>query len=515
MRIEHSIKNISMSIVSQVVIILLGFLSRKIFLDSLGSEYLGINGLLSNIISAMVLIEGGIGISIVYNLYKPLADDDRKQIIALVQLYKKAYRLLALVLLIISFVMYPYIYRLIGTNIKSTEIFIVYSLFVSKSIISYIYSYRWALINADQRGYVLAKNNLLFQVISMIGKIVILLLTSNYILYLIIEFILFFIQNFTNARIVNRRYPYINTTEKYNLNNEVKNDIKNKVKAMFIQNIGNYAIFSTDNILISAFINVGSVGLYSNYTMIMGQVSSLFGSVIGGIGNSVGNLIATEGKDKTLNIFNICYFVSFWIYSLSAIILYNLVEPFISWWLGSKYLLGEFTFIVLIMNYYIDGMKNPIVTFKIKSGIFTEDKYASVIEGVINLIFSMIFIKYFGLAGVFLGTTISYLFLSFWNHPRLVYKKVFNKCPSEYFVKYIKFLLIAIITGYMTTIVCSALISGYTFISLILRGIICLVVINTIYILVFYNTNEFKFLLNVVKSIISRVFYSLKIYNLN
>ena len=505
MRTEHSIKNISMSIISQIVIILLGFLSRKIFLDSLGSEYLGINGLLSNVISAMVLIEGGIGISIVYNLYKPLADDDKEQIIALVQLYKKAYRSLAIILLIISIGIYPYVYRIIGNNIESVEIFIVYTLFVSKSIISYLYSYKWALINADQRGYILAKNNLLFQVISMIGKIIILLLTQNYILYLVLEFILFFIQNCVNSRIVNIRYQYIRTKQKHNLNTDAKIDIKNKVKAMFIQNIGNYAIFSTDNILISAFINVSSVGLYSNYTMIMGQVSSLFGSIIGGIGNSIGNLIATEGKEKTFNIFNISYFISFWIYSFSAIVLFNLVEPFISWWLGSEYLLDKFTFIVLIINYYINGMKSPIVTFKIKSGIFTEDKYAPVIEGVINLIFSVIFIRYFGLAGVFLGTTASYLFLSFWNHPRLVYKQVFNKHYSEYFAKYIKFLFIALISGYITTITCSSLISGHTFLSLILRGCICLIIPNLIYIFIFYKTEEFMYLWNIIKPIFMKV----------
>ena len=324
MRIEHSIKNISMSIISQVVIILLGFISRKIFINSLGSEYLGINGLLTNVLSAMVLIEGGIGISIVYNLYKPLAEDDRPKIIALIKLYKKAYFVLAIIMLCISYSLYPFLNKLMKTDSDIPGLGIVYFLFVMKSVCSYLYAYKWAIINSDQRGYHLAKNNLIFQVISMISKIIILLISKSYILYLIIEFIIFIIQNNVNSRLVDKLYPYLKTKENYTIDYETKNSIKKNVKAMFIQNIGSYAIHSTDNIIISSIINVSVVGIYSNYTMIIGQLSSLVSSIIGGISNSVGNLIATESTEKVYSVFKISYFISFWVYSFSTIFLYNL-----------------------------------------------------------------------------------------------------------------------------------------------------------------------------------------------
>ena len=215
MRTKNSIKNIYFSIVTQVVITLLGFLSRKIFLDNLGSEYLGINGLLTNVLSMLSLVEGGIGTSIVYNLYKPLSDDDESKIIALVQLYKKLYGMLAVVIFLLSMCLYPFLGILIKEGTSIPYLGIVYFIFVVKNIISYLNAHKWSLINADQKEYVLAKYNLIFNVITTVSKIVILLLTNNYIVYLLIELTIFVMQNIWNGKVVNKRYRYKNK-EKFN-----------------------------------------------------------------------------------------------------------------------------------------------------------------------------------------------------------------------------------------------------------------------------------------------------------
>lgn len=500
MRTKHSLRNISISIFSQVIIILLGFLSRKVFLDNLGTEYLGVNGLLTNILSSMVLIESGIGISIVYNLYKPLAENDKDKIIALVQLYKKAYLILALLMGGLSLILYQFLDKIIQGDNSVKGLGFVYFLFVAKSIVSYLYAYKWALINADQRGYILAKNNLIFQVISMIGKMLILILTKKYLVYLLVEFILFIGQNTINSIIINNRYKYINTKKKYKIDGKTRINIVKNVKAMFIQNIGSYLIFSTDNILISSMISISLVGIYSNYTMIMGQLTALLQPVIGGIGNSVGNLIATESNEKSYSIFEITFLISFWIYSFAAIFLYNLLEPFINWWLGEGYLLGRVTFIILICNFYLTGMRDSIGTFKAKAGLFANDKYVPLIEGVVNLILSIIFIKYLGLPGVFLGTTCSYLMFSFWNQPRIVYKEYFKKPVCIYFNKYIFFTVLAVSMGMIVSLICNCLFSGYSFISLVLRGLVCIGMVNIVYLFIFFRTKEFRYLFEIFKN---------------
>ena len=332
MRTKNSIKNICISILTQIVITLLGFVSRKVFIDNLGTEYLGINGLLSNVLSMLSLVEGGIGTSIVYNLYKPLAENDEPRIIALVQLYKKLYGILAIIIFGLSLTLYPFLGILMKDGSTVTSINIIYFIFVSKNIISYLNAHKWSLINADQKGYVLAKYNLIFNILTTVSKIIVLVVTNNYILFLLIEIAIFVIQNLWNGKVVNERYPYIKTKKKYTIDKEIKSNLITNVKALFLHNIGSYCVLGTDNILISTFISVKAVGLYSNYTMIIGQLSSLLNPIVGGIGASVGNLIATENKEKNYEIFNVTYLINFWIYGVCVIFLYNLLEPFINWW---------------------------------------------------------------------------------------------------------------------------------------------------------------------------------------
>lgn len=498
MRVKNSMKNIKMGIIAQVVLIFMGFISRKIFIDGLGEEYLGINGLLTSVLSAMVLIEGGIGASITYNLYKPLAEKNEELITALLQLFKKAYKILGALLLVFSVIVYPFIRGQIGRNIPTIEVLVVYFLFVFRSLISYLFAYKMAIINADQKGYVLVKNNLIFQVITMSFKIIIILTTKSYILYLLVDFMTFAVQNLVASNIVGKMYPFIKTKEKFKITKDVKENITTNVKAMFVQNIGSYMIFSTDNILISSLISNVTVGLYSNYTMIMGQLSALLAPIVGGISNSVGNLIATEDTKKVYSVFKVSFFVSFWIYSFSTIFLYNLVEPFISFWIGEKYLLDSFVFNILIFNFYVSGLRTTVTTFKVKAGLFKQDKYAGLIEGIINIVLSLVFAQYIGLAGIFLGTTFSYLLFSFWNQPRILFKYYMKENLFKYFSLYFKFTIITVIVGGATSIICSNLISGYTFLSLVIRGLVCVILVNLVYLCLFKKTEEFKYVYNIL-----------------
>ncbi|WP_415316445.1 lipopolysaccharide biosynthesis protein, partial [Clostridium perfringens] len=284
--------------------------------------------------------------------------------------------------------------------------------------------------------------------------------------------------------------------------------INKNVRAMFLHNIGGYLVFSTDNILISSFINVSTVGLYSNYTMIIGQLSGLLSPVISGIGASVGNLIATENEEKIYEIFKTTFFISFWIYSFATIFLYNLLEPFINWWIGEGYLLNKFVFLVVLLNFYINGMRSVIGTYKSKAGLFVQDKYMPALEGVVNLVMSLILIKYLGLVGVFLGTTISTLIIPFWNQPRIVYKELLKKSVSKYFITYLVYLMIMLGVGWITANGCNLIVSGYSFTSLIVRGVVCVIIPNTIYFILFFNTREFQYLWISIKNQINNLKWS-------
>lgn len=514
MRTKNSMKNIYISIITQLVITLLGFISRKVFIDSLGTEYLGINGLLTNVLSMLSLVEGGIGASIVYNLYKPLAEDNRPKIIALVQLYKKVYGILAITICVLSMALYPFLGLVMNDEERIPNLFIVYLIFVFRNMISYLNAHKWSLINSDQKGYVLAKYNLIFNIITTLCKIVVLQLTKNYILFLVIEALIFIVQNIWNGKVVNERYNYIKTKEKYKVDEPTKKNLIVNIKAICLHNIGKYCVFGTDNILIAAFISVKTVGLYSNYTMVIEQLASLLTPILNGIGASVGNLIATENKEKSFEIFNITYLINFWIYSFCVIFLYNLLEPFINWWLGKDLLLDKLTFIVILLNFYITGLRTSIGIFKGKSGIFSQDKYAPIIESLINLGASLVLVKYLGLAGIFIGTTISTIMIPLWIQSKLVYNNVFNKSVFEYFKKYIFYLALTIGAAVITTYICNILVRGNGLIDLILKGIICLFIPNLIYLSIFFKSNEFKYVWDIIKTQVKEIAFLRKVLKL-
>ncbi|OCT11046.1 flippase [Paenibacillus pectinilyticus] len=503
MRTQNSIKNIGMSIFSQVVITLLGFVSRKVFIDSLGIEYLGVNALLINVLSMMALVEGGIGISITYNLYKPLADNDRYKIIALIQLYRKTYRILALIILLISICIYPLLGHFIKDASKIPYLPTIYFLFVFKNMISYFNAHKWTLIQADQKGYILARMELLFQVVVTFIKIWILIVTHNYILYLAIELIVLVFQNIVNGIIVDRKYQYLKTSVKHDVDVSTKDNIIKNIKALFLHNVGSYLVFGTDSLLISSFISIAVVGFYSNYTMLLGQLSGILSPILSGIGASIGNLIATESSEKNYSIFKITYLVNFWLFSIIVIFLYNVLEPFINWWLGSGFLLDHRTYMLILVNFYLTGMRTSIATFKTRAGLFVQDKYVPIIEGILNLIASLVLLRYFDLAGIFMGTTISTIVTVFWTQPLIVYKNIFKKSIWLYFAKYGVYAVLTILTCIVTSYVGQSIVVGNSLVSIIVRGLICITIPNLIYVCLFYKTKEFQYLYQVLKQYVS------------
>lgn len=499
MRTSNSIKNIIIGLLTQISIIIMGFISRKVFITSLGAGYLGVNGLLTNVLSLLVLVEGGIALSITYNLYKPLSEDNRPVIISLIQLYKKAYGVLAVITLLISVGLFPFLGNLMNKEHSVKYLIIIYAIFVVKNIVSYLNAHKWSLINADQRGYVINRWSIFYQLITIFSRIIILITTHNYILYLGTELFIYIIQNWLNGIIVNKHYSYIKTKQKYPLDYNIKNNIIKNVRALFFHNIGTLLVFGTDNILIASFIGVTTVGLYSNYSMITQQVNALIDPMLGGFSSSVGNLIATETEDKTYKIYKISFLTNFFIYSVSVIFLFNVFQPFITWWLGSKYLIGYSVVTLILFNFYLNGMRTSIQTFKSKAGLFVQDKYAPLIEGAINLGASIIFIHYFGLAGVFVGTALSTITTVLWTQPYFTYKYLFKKPVLPYFSTYIYYTSLTIAMCFITHQVCHYIIDGVSFFSLVERGIVSLFIPSLVYIILFYKTSEFKYLQSVSK----------------
>lgn len=492
MRSVNSTKNLIASFSITLTITLLGFFTRKVFVDTIGIEYLGLNGLLQNILGAMSLLEGGFATSVVYNMYKPLAYDDRPKILALLQLYRKVYRYIALGIFIFALLLYPFLDFFIKDIDALSYVAVVYFIFVFNSLIRYFSAYKWSLINADQKQYKLVKINFSYQIGLYILKLFILYYTHNYILFLFIESVCGVWMNVAVIQKVNKLYPYVKTKVKYEVEPRVKRNIVRNMKALFLGSVGGYLSYSVDNIVLSSFIGIAIVGVYSNYTLLITAINSLVTQVINSSSESVGNLIATEKTEKVYETFKVLHLINYFIVAVVTVVLSNTLRPFMIWWLGEDFLLDNFTVWVILAYFYVNGMRFMVMTFKFKSGIFVYDQYTPFIQGIINLVLSLLFVKYIGVAGVLLATLVSVLCLGFWQVPYLLYKHKFKLPFIHYLIIYIKYLGLMFLAIFISRGLCHIIALETPFVAVLLNGCISAIVCMLLFAMCFYKDSSVK-----------------------
>lgn len=506
MRTKKSAINMVTALISQFIIILLGFISRRVLIDSIGVEYLGINGLMNNILTILSLAESGIGTAMIYALYKPLADNDTPKIKALMNFYKNTYRLLAIFTALLGLSVLPFLDYFIKDNTVENAS-IIYLMFLFSSVSSYLFSYKISMNNADQNKYLSIIFNTVTQILVLIIKVFILYLTENYILFLGVDTGFTLIKNIILSRMIDKRYPYLKEKSKDKLDNKTREELYTNIKSLFLGKIGYILSTSSDNLVISLMINVKTVGLYSNYTTLTSSVSGFVGVFISSISASIGNLMAKESKDKVYEIYKISSFINFWLYGFSSICLFCLSEPFIALWLGEEYIMGKGILILIVLNFLIGGIMAPIDSVKSAAGLYKPDRFVPIIAAVVNIILSVILVKYLGLSGIFIGTIVSTLLFSFWIKPILVYKYIFKRNLLEYFIDIFLKLFAVIICGLVCWIIGEGLFQSYTILNLMGRLLVCLIVSNIVMILLTFKTNEFKYIYNISSSIITRVKY--------
>lgn len=493
MRTNNTFKNIRTALIGQILGILLSYISRIFFVKYLGADYLGVNGLFTNVLALLSLADLGIGSALVYSMYKPLASNDKQQLKSLMNFYAKVYNIIGIVVLILGLGLLPFLNVLIKDRPDIPNLELYYILFLLNTVITYFYAYRRSIIIADQKNYIVSYYHNLYIVILNIVQISLLITTKNYFLFLASQTILIFVENYLINLKSRKLYPYLNNIKGYKLDTTTLKTIVKNTKAMIYHKIGTIAVHSTDNLVISAFVGVFWVGLYSNYLLILYGINTIIGQFFNSFTASVGNLNATDDKDKTHNIFKVINFLNFWIVGFCSVALYCLFNPFISLWLGSEYLLDNTIVLVIVINFYLMGMRKTPLMFKDAAGLFWNDRYKPIVEAIVNLVASVILVQYLGMVGVFIGTTISTIFVSLWVEPYVLYKHGFKMPLVNYFSRYALYTVItltaAILTQYASTIF-----NDNSILNLFGRFIFCLIIPNVLITLIYFRTAEFKYL---------------------
>ena len=504
MRTLNTLKNVIGNFANSLCLNLLRFVSRIIFIKCLSEVYLGVNGLLSNVLGLLALSELGIGTAINYSLYKPLERKNEKKIKALMYFYKKAYLIIAGVVFVAGIVILPFLPHLIKDTTGIDNLSIIYLIFLANMVIGYLFSYKRTLITADQKNYKIMPILIFYNFLTTALQIIVLLLFKNYIIYLLMQSICIVLENVTVNWYINKQYPYIKTINKEDkLDKKELKEIVVNVRALILHKVGSYVFTSTDNLIISKFIGIVQVGFYSNYVLIVNMINSFITTLTNNVVSSLGNLIATNEEDRKYKVFKEMNLICFILYGVSTVCFINLFTPFISFCFGEKFVLDNLVLYLISFNNFIFGMTSVSIVFQNASGLYDKDKFMPLLQSVVNLIISIVLAIKIGLAGVLIGTLISNL-IPLIVKPSIVYKNIFKDNVLKYFLTLFRQTLLII----FITIVSGIIIHFITFdnylLQFIVNLVVTLVIAGGIILVVYFKNDSFKGLIERAKNILQK-----------
>lgn len=503
-RTINSVKNIATGFIGQFIQIFLGFINRTVFIKFLEKEYLGISGLFGNILSILSLAELGVGTAIIYALYKPLSEKNEKELSILMNFYAKAYRIIGITIAIIGLLAMPFLNIIIKDvpNIKE-NLYVLYCFYLFNTVISYFYSHKNSIIIADQKNYISSIISYLISLVQTILQILVLVITKNFLMYLMVQTICTLAFNITISNMADKLYPFLKNKITDKLDYKEKKSLIKNIKALMIIKLSGVLVNNTDNMIITYFSGLATVGLSSNYTMLINIINTAISQIFTGVTASVGNLNAKESKEKQRAFFNIMNFANFWLYGFSSICIVVLINDVIRIWIGDRFILPSNIAVILAVNFYMIGMQNAIWTFKNTMGLFIHGKYILIITAIVNLILSIILGNEFELFGIFLATALARACTNTWYDAFVVYKYGLKIKPIEYFKRYSKFLIILIFTFLVCNYLCNFIYVD-SFFMLCVKSVTCFIICNISFLLFFKNTNEFLYFKNLLFNIVSK-----------
>lgn len=496
-RTAKSLRNILYSLGNQIITILLGFINRSIFIVTLGISYLGISGLFSDILTMLSLADLGFGVALTYSMYKPLAVHDYDRLAALTGLYRRVYRIIALAVTIIGLALVPFLKYLVNLRHPVPHITLYYLMFLANTVASYLVVYKTSILTADQKDYLLKKYQSLFSIGQITCTSLFLWLTHNYFIYLLIQVIFTYTQNFYASWVAERQYPFIKKKIEMPLG-EVKEIFRN-LYSVFLYKISGVLLNATDNTIISVMIGTGMVGYYSNYSMITVQLTNLINTIFYSLTASLGNLVVKEKARRRYQVFKIIQSVSDIFSSICTACLFLLIQDLIQVWLGHQFLLNNLTLLAITVNFYLQIILLPIWIYREATGLYQQTKYIMVVTAIINLILSVWLANVLDVAGVLFASAIARLLTYFWYEPVLLFRRYFSNSSWVYFVSILKNVIITCVIVVVNQILFAHfMVNGW--ISLFLKGIGVALVSLFMTILFYFNNQGIKVILQRIKA---------------
>ena len=500
-RTKNTIRNIKSGMINKIVTLLLPFLARTILIKTLGSEYAGLSSLFVSILQVLNLAELGIGTAITFSLYRPTADEDVKTVRATMNLYRKLYRLIGVIVLVIGFALMPFLSFMIEGEVPSdVNLYVLYLIYLINAALTYfLFAYKTILLEVHQKNSIISNINTVLFLFQFIYQIVVLVCFKNYYLYIAIMPFITVINNIVGAYYARKIYPQYYCEGE--LPKEQRKAIRKRVYGLMIQKLCATTRNSFDSIFISAYLGLNMVAIYNNYFMISSAITGFLAVITTSMAASVGNSVATESVDKNYRDMNRIIFLYMFISTICTACLLCLYQPFMTIWFGEEYLLGIIPVVLLCAYFYALKIGDIISLYSQGAGLWWEGRYRALAEALLNLILNAILGKIFGVSGIILGTLISLVLINFIYGSQIVFKYYFKSInPVKYYARHIVYLVITCIVSvaaYFSTV--SIPVNG--FVGIIIKGGICIIMSVSVLILIYWKLgflSDIKYVFNKV-----------------
>ena len=501
-RTKSSSKNVISGILNKFILLILSFISRKFFVHYIGIEYLGINGLFSNVLQLLSMADLGFGIAMTYSYYKPLAENDQNRLAGLTTFYKKIYNIIACSVAAIGLLLIPFLKYIVNMDQPIPHLYLIYIISLSNTVVSYLFIYKSAIINADQKAYLVNQVNIYINVVKLMVQCALIYFTHNYFAYIGAEVAATIANNLVVSYTAERLYPYIKETSSLDL--QEKNEIFRNIKSVFIYKISAAIMGGTDSIIMSKIAGTIVVGYYSNYLTITNQLSAFVQIVFSSLTASVGNLLTEKRAERNYEVFKIMQMISHWLSATITISILVLIQDFISLWLGTDYLMSNRMVWAIAINIYFSISMQPIWSYRDASGLYRKTKYIMLATAILNIFLSIVLGIALGAEGVIIATVIARLVTYFWYEPLIIYRTYFHKRSASYYFDYLICISIIIFAYFIINYILIKLSLKVTWGHWIVKVVITQMVIALMFFVRYCTTKEFKQCVNKLKFSINK-----------
>lgn len=490
-RSRNALRNIEFGLFERVVLLLGPFIVRTVFIYTLGDEYLGLNSLFSSILTILNVSELGIGTALVYSMYQAIAKDDNQGLNALLFYYRKVYRIIGTVILVVGLCIIPIVPLTVKDTVPDNiNLTVLYLIFLGDTVVSYfLFSHYNSLLYAFQRNDVAQKVNIAVSFFKYAAQALILVFVRQYYVFVITLPLFTIISNISAGIIARKMYPHL--IAEGNITEQQKTEVRSKLSGIVVDKLMGISRNTFDSIFISIFLGLTAVAIYNNHLFIMSAVTEVLlvmvRSVLAGIGNSV----ATETVEKNYSDMKNINFIYMYVSGICTVCLFCLYTPFTILWAGQKMALPTSSIVLFCMYFYLLKMGDVRYTYVQATGLWREIRVYAIVEAVINLVLNYILGRIFGLNGIIAATLIPLFIVNYCLRSKVLFKNYFDKNGlREFHISHLLYAVVTVAACAATYAICRLL--PVTWPGLIMMALVCAVLPNLIFMVIYRRTRIYR-----------------------